>query len=103
MQRIRRRRLGAEAWRGLLARFAGSGLTARAFCRRESVSAASFYRWRSLLAKVPGRELARVAPMGASTSSFVDLGALGAASAPLERFELRLDLGAGVVLHLVRG
>ena len=103
MQRIRRRRLGVEAWRGLLARFMGSGLTAQAFCRRESVSTASFYRWRSVLATAPGRELARAVPVGASTRSFVDLGPLDATVAQQERLELRLDLGGGVVLHLVRG
>jgi hypothetical protein len=38
------------------------------------------------------------------TSEFVDLGTLSApTAAPAERFELRLDLGGGLVLHLVRG
>ena len=35
---------------------------------------------------------------------FVDLGMLrAAATSQPERFELRLDLGGGVILHLVRG
>ena len=33
------------------------------------------------------------------SSSFIDLGSLGSS---LSRFEVRLDLGTGVVLHLVR-
>lgn len=47
MQTIRRRRLGAQAWRELLSRFGDSRLTTTAFCRREAVSTAIFYRWRT--------------------------------------------------------
>jgi len=32
---------------------------------------------------------------------FIDLGALGAPAA--QRWEVRLDLGGGIILHLVRG
>ena len=49
MSGIRRQRRSLEGWRALLARFACSGQTVTAFCRHESVSPASFYRWRSLL------------------------------------------------------
>jgi len=46
MDNGKRKRLGEAAWRELLARFAASGLSAAAFCRREAISAASFYRKR---------------------------------------------------------
>ena len=36
-------------WRGILERQAASGLTAAAFCRRESISQPSFYLWRRKL------------------------------------------------------
>jgi transposase-like protein len=36
-------------WRGVLARQCGSGLSVRAFCRREKVSEPSFYAWRRVL------------------------------------------------------
>ncbi|MHB1271938.1 MAG: IS66 family insertion sequence element accessory protein TnpA [Rhodanobacter sp.] len=49
MPGIRRQRRSSEGWRALLTRFASSGLTVTAFCQREVVSPASFYRWRSLL------------------------------------------------------
>ena len=40
----------------------------------------------------------------AAAGTFVDLGTLSAPSAaPCERLELRLDLGGGMILHLVRG
>lgn len=94
----------AEQWQALIGRQAGSGLSVADFCRRESISTASFYRWRRLL----GGGLGRATPRE-PTSDFVDLGLLnpgseeGEASGPAGRLELRLDLGGGVVLHLVRG
>jgi len=36
----------ASEWRQLYDQFARSGLTAREFCRRESINLASFIRWR---------------------------------------------------------
>ena len=86
-------------WRALLSRFADSALSVPAFCRREAVSTASFYRWRGLLQPHEGdKDLAE-----RSEPAFVDLGVLRAQSmrgaAPVE---LRLDLGGGLTLHLVR-
>jgi hypothetical protein len=100
---IIRRRLGAKGWRELLARFAGSGLTTQSFCQREAVSTASFYRWRALLGTPPGRDLALAPPANITPNTFVDLGTLGASGVRSDRLELRLDLGAGVTLQLVRG
>lgn len=56
------RRDGAKerAWRERVGRFASSGLSVRAFCRRESITETSFYAWRRTLAK---RDAA-VAPAG---------------------------------------
>lgn len=47
------RRDGAKerAWRERVGRFASSGLSVRAFCRREAITEASFYAWRRTLAK----------------------------------------------------
>lgn len=98
---IIRRRLGAKGWRELLVRFAGSGLTTQSFCQREAVSTASFYRWRALLGTPPGHDLTR--PANITSRGFVDLGTLGASGMRSDRLELRLDLGAGVTLQLVRG
>lgn len=103
MKRIEQRRLGMEGWRGLVAKFADSGLTARAFCVQEGISIWSFNRWRSRLAR-PEPAPPSVKRNGATPPTpFVDLGTLNGPRAPSERFELRLDLGAGVTLHLVRG
>jgi putative transposase len=105
MERIKRRRLSASAWRGVLARFASSGLTVQGFCQREAISTASFYRWRSLL-EGASTDLERpqkvpIAATAGPTPDFVDLGPLRPTAS--SRLELRLDLGAGLFLHLVRG
>ena len=96
-------RRGREGWRALLAGFEGSGLSAEAFCRREGISSASFYRWRSVLGNGGGRRGAMVVRTAAP--AFVDAGPLGLPRAQTlsRRLDLRLDLGDGLVLHLVRG
>ena len=85
-----------------MARFTESGLAVAAFCRRESISTSSFYRWRSLLSGSLPREVVTRSPLRAAPGAptFVDLGTLRGVREPLE---LRLDLGGGVLLHLVRG
>ena len=85
-------------WRSLLSRFSGSGLSVSAFCRREAVSTASFYRWRGLLDRHDGGESLPVR----SEAAFVDLGTLRGESGRGTAVELRLDLGGGLTLHLVR-
>ena len=102
MKRVEQRRSGAEVWRGRVAKFVDSGLTARAFCAQQGISVWSLNRWRSRLAAERAQPSAKgsgAKPAG----SFVDLGTLNAARSQPERFELRLDLGGGVTLHLVRG
>jgi putative transposase len=85
-------------WRTLLSRFSDSGLSVSVFCRREAVSTASFYRWRSLLEQHDGGGGLPIE----SQPAFVDLGALRGESARGALVELRLDLGGGLTLHLVR-
>jgi hypothetical protein len=85
-------------WRALLSRFSDSGLSVSVFCRREALSTASFYRWRSLLDQHDGGEGLPVV----SEPAFVDLGALRGESARGAPVEFRLDLGGGLTLHLVR-
>ena len=104
-QGIRRRRLGAQAWRGILERFGTSSLTIEEFCLGESVSAKSLYRWRTRLRGPVDSDMVPRAATGRddTTVSFVDLGSLRAQGASASRLELKLDLGGGLMLHLVRG
>src|SRR5689334_7039058 len=94
----------AVEWRERLARFAVSGQQVKEFCHWESVSSASFYRWRKLLDSDVG---------AVDAGRFIDVGAL-APAAPADALcskpaaadgaalEVRLELGHGLVLHIVR-
>src|SRR5882757_2185052 len=100
MEKATRRRLSAKAWPGMLVRFEASGLTAVAFCEREGISSKSLYRWRL---RLRGSASECAADKGTNVTGaaagFIELGALRGGSS---RLELRLDLGAGMLLHLVR-
>ena len=100
MQTTKRR--SAQFWLAAVSRFAQSGLTEDAFCEREGLGVKLFHRWRSKRGRVVARTLTdKASPRIASASAgFVDLGSLKSASA---RLEMRLDLGGGVLLHVVRG
>ncbi len=100
MKKTRRMRRSEATWRELFSRQAASGMTAAEFCRREGINKNVFQRWRAaLLGSGVRTEVAPVAAREESTS-FIDLGAL---SAPRSRWEVRLDLGQGMVLSVVRG
>lgn len=96
-------------WSQLLKGFAGSELNVAQYCAQHGVSVSNFYRWRAVLGEVgvPGsRQTKRKAP--ASIKEFVDLGPLEravpnpVADIGVRRIDLRLDLGAGMVLTLSR-
>jgi hypothetical protein len=104
-----RRHLSAQAWREVFGRFDGSGESVTGFCKREGLHTSSFRRWQQRLAGTAGtptttqvqapREATRQAPV----ASFIEMGTMAAASTAAGRLEVRLDLGAGLVLHVVRG
>lgn len=103
MQQNKRRR-DANAWREMLERFSDSGLSVPAFCERESISEGSFYRWRAILQRGSAHKrqqpMVTAKPTSNAAAPFVDLGTLTPGSS---RVELRVDLGGGVLLQLVRG
>ena len=100
MQTTKRR--SASAWREVVARFGQSGLTEEAFCECEGLGVKLFHRWRTKRGSGAPRTVVdkptRVAP--SPTAGFIDLGALKDGGSKLE---MRLDLGGGVLLHVVRG
>ena len=96
-----RRQRSAQEWGEIIEQQKASGLSVPAFCRREGLSAWTFYGWRSRLRKArSGRTESAPVPVR-QAPGFIDLGALGAPAA--QRWEVRLDLGGGIILHLVRG
>ena len=104
-----RRHLSAQAWAEVFARFEGSGESVTGFCKREGLHTSSFQRWRERLAPMAGTPITTQArepgeaTRQAPADSFIEMGSIGAARAAAGRLEVRLELGAGVVLHLVRG
>ena len=105
MEKIGRERRSESAWREIVSRQAESGLSVQAFCEDEGIKPANLYGWRSRLQqKAQGKGPAVRAPRKPGpqkpTGEFIDLGALNSSRS---RFEVRLDLGGGVLLHLVRG
>jgi putative transposase len=104
MDQIIRQRRSGNTWREIVARQEQSGLTVTQFCEQEGLKAASLYGWRVRLRQEPtGTKTSPTisSRVGAQKSAeeFIDLGALGASRG---RFEVRLDLGGGVLLQLVR-
>ena len=111
-QRVRR--LGGEGresqWRARLQRFVKARQSVVAFCAAESVSVPSFYYWRTKLS-ARGEPQRRAAPI--DTAGFIDVGGARLAHGPdrgaatsdalaTTGIELRIDLGQGVVLRIVR-
>ena len=103
-----RRHLSPQAWREVFSRFDGSGQSVSGFCKREGLHTNSFRRWQQRLfptaatpipmqAQEP-REATRQEPV----ASFIEMGPMAAANAAAGRLEVRLELGAGLVLHVVR-
>lgn len=106
MEGIKRRRLGSEAWQELFRRHADSGEPIGTFCRREGVSTHSYRRWKLRLGETVTAPRTTKKPQQVSSVTavpFVDLGAITSAPSAAGRLELRLDLGGGLSLHLVRG
>jgi transposase-like protein len=103
-----RRHLGAQAWREVFRRFDSSGDSAVGFCKREGLNTSSFHRWRRRLtttaaAANSSQEPREAAQRQSAVASFIEMGSMGTANEPAARLEVRLDLGAGLVLHVVRG
>lgn len=99
-------------WRERLRRQAGSGLSVRAFCERESIASWAFYQWRARLAKRSGL-VERASALARVPAGFIDLSTVdrptmsamrgeGARWRAGERVEIKLELGDGVVLQLTK-
>src|SRR5436309_14299383 len=104
-----RRHLSAQAWAEVFGRFDDSGESVTGFCKREGLHTSSFRRWQrrlTAMAATPLTPQAREpgeARRQASAASFIEMGAMGAASEPTSRLEVGLELGGGLVMTLVRG
>jgi hypothetical protein len=101
MEKIKQRRFGAETWRKILGRFEESGSTALAFCAREGISTKSLRRWQLRLGGESDQALiAKATRLTSKPAGFIELGDLRSGAS---RYEVRLELGAGVILSIARG
>ena len=105
---IKKRYLNELARREVLQRFEASATSVVEFCKREGISPSNFYRWRSLAAASPSapavlRGRPAEFPPASPQARFIELGALGEVGTGASgRLDLKLDLGGGLILHLVR-
>ena len=100
MEPIKRIKRSESAWREIFARHAASGVSLLEFCRSKGINPGVFRRWRFRLngsGRVGKVKAHRKAPV---VGPFIDIGAVDASRS---RFEVRLELGNGVVLNIGRG
>ncbi len=102
MGKSKRIRRSAAVWRRLFERQSSSGLSVPQFCRGERINVALFRRWRlTLRGSDAGHPTTAEAKLAAPAAvPFLDLGDLRSGSA---RFEVRLELGGGMILSIARG
>jgi transposase-like protein len=100
MGRVKRIRRSTGTWRELFSMQASSGVSVPEFCRREGINASVFRRWRLSLKGRGRSQPVESRPEPGAAIPFIDLGDLRSGG---PRLEVRLELGAGVVLSIARG
>jgi transposase-like protein len=102
MAQKKRIRRGEAGWRQLFCRQSSSRLSVPEFCKREGINAALFRRWRSVLGDSEGDRRVISSPserVAEAPGPFIDLGDLRSEG---PQFEVRLELGSGIVLSIAR-
>ena len=100
MEQIRRIRRSESMWRELVVRQATSGASVQDFCCTERLNAAVFRRWRLRLKWDGKGAKGKAAASARIVTPFIDIGAVDGGRS---RFEVRLELGAGMILSIARG
>ena len=98
-------RRGREGWSEIIRGQEESGLSARAFCVRESINPTSFYKWRG---RIRQEGLGRVAKSKGRRAEFIEVGEIGVQDFVLAKgskhsMEVRLDFGDGFTVTVRRG
>jgi hypothetical protein len=100
-----------QQWRDEQEQFEASGLTARKFCELNQLNPSTFYKRRGRLVEL---SVDNVVAAGQKVATFIDAGSIDAAVKSRSRapelvdsqapptLELRIDLGAGIILTLAR-
>jgi hypothetical protein len=102
MEQAKRIHRDEATWREIFARQRASGLLVSEFCRQEKINPGIFRRWRLALegAGEPAGMRSGRGGTAKAAQPFVDLGRLAGDGS---RCEIRLELGGGVILSVVRG
>jgi hypothetical protein len=98
----RRQRRSIEQWAEIIGEQTRSGLTAKEFCKNQSIGLPSFYQWRRRLRDGDNAITEKVE----AKEAFIDVGQIGAAITPeadSAPWVVTLDLGDGLKLTLQRG
>lgn len=105
-----------EEWRDRLSRQQSSGQSIVAFCRKEGITEGQFYGWRSRLRKRDAKA-SPILPITEEVSPFIEIGSInpiGIDETPSSiiadhknkegnrLLEVRIELGHGVVLQILR-
>ena len=99
MGQVKRIRRSAATWRELFSRQMRSGVSVPQFCRLEGINAGVFRRWRLMLKRRSDAHSVELRSEPQAAVPFIDLGDLRSGG---PRLEVRLELGAGVVLSIAR-
>ena len=100
MEAIKRIKRSESTWRELFARQAASGISVLEFCRAERINPGVYRRWRAILNGNGKVEKAKPRPEATKMAPFIDIGAVASGRS---RFEVRLELGSGMILSIARG
>jgi hypothetical protein len=100
MEAIKRIRRSESMWRELLARYEASGMSVLEFCRAEGIHRTVFQRWRSRLKGNGKSGNAKPRATAKVATPFIDIGAV---AMDRSRYEVRLELGGGMILSIARG
>ena len=99
MEPIKRIKRSEATWREFFARQSASGISVLEFCRAERLNPGVFRRWRSMLNDNGKVVPARPRTKAKAAAPFIDIGTVDATRS---RFEVRLELGSGMILSIAR-
>ncbi|OED38235.1 hypothetical protein AB833_20500 [Chromatiales bacterium (ex Bugula neritina AB1)] len=93
-RRVRRSR---DEWQQLITEYESENLTQKEFCAKHNLGSVSFSKWYHRLKSTQGNDFVALPAIGTEKAENVS-----GVTQPCNHFEVRLELGDGLVLHLSR-
>jgi hypothetical protein len=96
---------GQKGWVEIIRGHEKSGLSARAFCVRESINPTSFYKWRG---RIRREGECRTAKLACRRDEFIEIGRISTQDEVMSKgaahpIEVKLDFGDGFTVTVRRG